>query len=192
MSVRTLRWSGWSLLIGSFVVVVISLLGLLHTGPNESMSIALLIVGATLAVLGFPAAYLKQAKQMGWLGLCGFLALFLGLALVGVLQNIVFRVSDTSEPSLLIILPGLLGGVLELLGGLLFGIMTVRAHVFPVATGWLLIIAGLSSFILFGPFSGAINVVGGTASQIMLYLAIGWMGYVLALRTKEGAAFSVA
>ncbi len=161
--------------------------------------LALMIAGALLVVVGLPASYLKQAKQVGWLGLCGFGATLLASILLGIVANGYFLAQSlgssgagSAQPSPLFFITALGGGLMELIGGVLFGVMTIRARVFPAAIGWLLIVAGIVSLSVFlAP--DVINRIGGTVSQIILFLAFGWMGYRLAFQASgQDAASSVS
>ncbi|HLY31893.1 MAG TPA: hypothetical protein VKQ36_12760 [Ktedonobacterales bacterium] len=196
MSVRTLRWSGWLLLFGSFAFIAGSLPGLFGD-TSQAVTIALLVVmiaGALVALVGLPAIYAKQAKQVGWLGLVSFLAALLASVMLGIVANVYFLVtpaatsgSGSAQPSPLLLLGVLGGSVLELIGGVIFGILTIRAHVFPAVTGWILILAGILSLAFFTP---GLNDIGGTIAEMALFLAFGWMGYHLAFRSAPSAALS--
>ncbi len=200
MSVRTLRWSGWLLLLGSGLFIVGSLPSLVaaSNGPiADSIQLCSLILGTLLVVVGLPASYRKQARQVGWAGRIGFIVIVLTTLLLGIVENVVFLVSDvgtgagSAQPSPLFLLAALLGGLLAIIGGLLYGIMTIRARVFPAAIGWLLIVAGLLSLTLFlAP--DVLNRIGGTASEIVLFLAFGWMGYRLAFPATNDVVSSPA
>lgn len=188
MSVRTLRWSGWLLLVGSGLFIVGSLPSLVAASfapTATSIQLSSLLIGALLVVVGLPVSYRKQARQIGWGGRIGFIAIELTALLLGVVVNVVFLVSDAPAgggalpPSPLFLVAVLLGGLCALIGGLLYGIMTIRARVFPAVSGWLLIIAGLLSLTVFVA-PDVLNRIGGTASDIAFFLAFGWMGYRLA------------
>jgi hypothetical protein len=201
MSVQTFRWSGWLLLIGAVVYIVGSLLGLdVELGPVATNTLlAFLVVGAILVMVGLPAFYRKQAKQVGRLGLCGFIALLLADVVLGIVANIYFAVGSaaassagSAQPSPLFLVIVLGGAVLGLIGGLLFGVTTIRAHIFPAAIGWLLIVAGVLSLTFVLPLPDGMTMIVGTITQVVLFLAFGWMGYCLALRTTEATAPSPA
>lgn len=146
-----------------------------------------------LFLLGVAGLYARQLRQTGWLGFAGFLSLFFSWVLQAafifpaafVLPNIVESAPEFTASYLGIVsgveataelgaLPGLYGvaGVLYLLGGLLFGIATIRAGVFPktpaviLAAGALLPIA-TASFISHPADRWLALPVG---------LALAWMG----------------
>lgn len=200
MSVGTHRLSGWLLLMGAGLFVLASLPSLVaaSNGPTaDTIQLCTLIIGALLVIVGLPASYRKQARQVGWAGRIGFIALFLTTILLGIVENVVFLVSDartgadSAQPSPLFLVAALLGGLLALIGGLLYGIVTIRARVFPAAIGWLLIVAGVLSLTLFlAPET--LNRIGGSASEIALFLAFGWMGYRLAFPATQDVISSAA
>ena len=97
MSVRTLRWSGWLLLLGSGLFIVGSLPSLVaaSNGPTaDSIQLCSLILGTLLVVVGLPASYRKQAKQVGWAGRIGFIVIVPDDPFAWYRQNVVFLVSD--------------------------------------------------------------------------------------------------
>jgi hypothetical protein len=80
--------------------------------------------------------------------------------------------------------------LLDMIGAILLGIATMRAHVFPRWTGVLLIIAGIGMGLLF-VFPGAIIE---TVSSIAFSAAFLWCGYTLIAGgpgTVEAAPFSM-
>ena len=144
--------------------------------------------------------YLKYQAE-GKNHVCAYPALeWLADVLLGIVANIYFAVGSaaassagSAQPSPLFLLAALGGGVLELIGGLLYGVKTIRAHIFPAAIGWLLIAAAvLSLTFTFLPLPDFVNQIGGTISESVLFLAFGWTGYLLALRTTESTAPSPA
>jgi len=192
MSIRIRRWSGWLLLVGSAIFIVGNLLGFVLPDSATSVQLVFLFIGALLVLGGLPAFYRKQARQVGWLGLCGFIALLLAEVLLGIVVNILFAVVSSAGSAQifpLILLIAFVGAALGLIGGLLFGVMTIRARVFPAAIGWFLIVAGILNLAFISPLPGG---VGGIISEIVFSLVFGWMGYLLALRTSEVTAPSPA
>lgn len=214
MSSRTLyRLSGGTLIVGSLLIIVNSILSnVLFSGgrnptPQQYMSLPWLLVslvsliGSLLFVIGLPGMYLRQAGRAGVLGLVGFILVFFGELLFGAfstLQVIVLPLLAQVAPKLLEgeTLPGgmflllLVFSLLDMIGAILLGIATMRAHVFPRWTGVLLIIAGIGMGLLF-VFPGAIIE---TVSSIAFSAAFLWCGYTLIAGGPgivEAAAFSM-
>ena len=80
-------------------------------------------------LLGLPALYARQATQVRWIGLVG-LIIWLDVLIFPVLQGgIGGLIPALTPPAFLYII-----GPLTIIGTLFFGIMTMRAGVFP---GWL-------------------------------------------------------
>ena len=117
-----------------------------------------------LFMLGLTGIYTKQIEEVGWLGLTGYLLLALSWALQTAFiftEAFILPVLATSTPayveSLLGIVNGVPGtanigalpsiyglvGVTYILGNLLFGIATYRAHVLRRWTGGLLAVAAV-------------------------------------------------
>lgn len=89
----------------------------------------------------------RQASRSGWLGLAGFIAAFLGTALMLVATLLVLIFLDAVGEA---VLTGLFaGGVLTtIVGFVLLGIATVRAKVLPGWYGLLLIAHPLLFFVM--------------------------------------------
>lgn len=119
-------------------------------GTDQWLLAHLLTVAfAFTAIPGLVGIYLKQAQQVGWWGFAGFVTLFGGFALMlcfGFFEAFVAPglVQESPEyvASALSILDGEAGpqylgtvyqinGALYMVGGLIFGITTLRAKVFP-------------------------------------------------------------
>ena len=136
--------------------------------------------------------YLRQAGHAGVLGLVGFILVFFGFLLQGVfstLQVTVFPLLAQVAPKLLEgeTLPGgmflllLVSSLLSMIGAILLGSATMRAHVFPRLAGVLLVIAGIGMGLLLAfsslpPIPGAIIE---TVSSIAFSAAFLWCSYVL-------------
>jgi hypothetical protein len=141
-----------------------------------------------------PAIVARQASRAGWLGFVGFVLTFLGWFLLTgyyVVDNLILSPwLDALAPHVyaqwfvnpavavsMHVANSLLG-----VGGVLLGIATMRAGVFPRWAGLLLIVSAvfaLGSFVI-----GSLGSVGPTSVAIGLAaLGLGWMGYAL-LTTK--------
>ena len=137
----------------------------------------------------------RQAPRAGWLGFVGFLLTFLGwFLLTGFYVGDDLIISpwlDALAPHVyaqwfvnpavavsIHVVNSLLGG-----GGVLLGIATMRAGVFPRWAGLLLIAAAvvaLGSFVI-----GSLT----TVAVVLVVLGLGWMGY--ALLTAKGEVQAV-
>jgi hypothetical protein len=150
-------------------------------------------VSVMLMQLGLVALYGRQAKEMGWLGLVGFVLALVGTAFAGAIQYLqstvlpliaaeapgIFVPARTPPPYALPVFALGFG-----LGYVLLGIATIRAGVLPRWSGLLLSIGMLlfmfaevtrESSIL----SGVLPYVIGTSGQAIFSLSLVWMGYAL-------------
>jgi hypothetical protein len=151
MSSRTLRMGGWLLVIAAVLSLVTTVLGIVipgpagPNGPPPNIVSIINIISGILFLVGLPAAYLVQRRQVGILGLIGIIALWLTALLFDIVLSIISmtfvpssQAAAGSPPAFLFAL-FITGSVLELIGGILFGLKTIQARVFPAAIGWLLI-----------------------------------------------------
>ena len=199
-----IRWSGVCLILAGVCLA----LGTIIHPSKETPQIILaqqtrLIIGHWLLtfycgflMLGLPGVYASGSKQLGRLGLAGFLLVFFGTLFYAVSSDYGFNApvlarlapqtldAINAYPSV-VFMDGLFV-VLLFSGFILFGIAIQRSQIFPpwsgvlIATGWSLfmICAPLALFV-FEPLW--ILAVLGT---VMLGLGLGWVGYVL-LFSKE-------
>ena len=185
MSSTTLyRLSGIALLIGGALAVLgataQTFLSEEYLNPLWIPVAALIFTGTLLVLVGLPALYLKQTKQVGTLGLIGFILFFIGYAQFGIgfrFFDIVilpwFGKSADINPPLNFIIYSLSAILLLLAGALLFGIATMRAGVFPKLPAVLLIV------------SLVLNRIGGRIPHlqdigiVLFYLSFVWFGYTL-------------
>ena len=211
MSSATLyRWSGIVLLVGSLLGVIVSMMSAIlypgHTLTTQqvlatSWTIAalLFLAWALLLVMGLPGLYLRQARRAGKLGFAGFVLLSLGVLLGGVgfgsVQATIYPYLAQSAPKLLpsggagpdsgfllwILGPTLLLGI----GAILFGIGTRRAQVFPGWTGTLLIISGVLFLLSIPPIPSPFGDIIDLASNVALFVAFAWCGYLLITQKQE-------
>ena len=147
-------------------------------------------------MLGLPGVYASRSRQLGRLGLAGFLLLFFGTLFYAVSSDYGFNApvlarlapqtldAINAYPSV-VFMDGLF--VLLLFPGfILFGIAIQRSHALPawsgilIATGWsLFMISAPLALFVFEPLW--IFAILGT---VMLGLGLGWVGYAL-LSGKE-------
>jgi hypothetical protein len=196
MSSSTLyRLSGIGLLIGGLLAT----LGILVQGSNASLlgptwipaSLAVLI-GEMFFLLGFPGLYTRQAHKAGVIGLVGFILFFFSGLLLGIgtstLNIFVFPWLTQNAPKLAdgpsalnLFFP--LAGFLNLIGGLLFGVATIRAGILSRAAAILLLVGAVLSF--------AANFVPlpylSSITTALLFVAIAWFGYMLMSKPRAEA-----
>lgn len=184
MAETAVRWGGGLLIAGATLlgaaIVLISLNPVVNQPLSRSNSL-LLLLSAIFLLLALPAMYARQADAAGWLGLAGF-----GLLQAGVLLLVVIASTPLLYPALTTV-PGedivvFLLGIVLTLGLLLTGIATVRADIFPLLAGILLLAATVGFFFVFfvaeflPPQAGQ---VGSAIFGILLALGLAGIGYAL-------------
>ncbi|GAC1344559.1 MAG: hypothetical protein NVSMB27_05670 [Ktedonobacteraceae bacterium] len=206
MSSRTLyRLSGGTLIVGSLLMLISSVLGaILYPGHEEttqqlvsstwSLVILLNIIGSLLFVVGLPGMYLRQAGRAGVLGLIGFILFFFGILLQGVTfstaQIVILRFLAQKAPQLMgagsgprgVFLLLIISGLMQIIGTILLGIATMRARVFPRLAGVFLLVSGVAFLLTIGPF---LNDILEVVSFIALAAAFVWCGSQLVARDNE-------
>jgi predicted DNA-binding transcriptional regulator len=187
-SVTLYRASGLALLLGAALVIIgLALATVFKTDtPLGTVMIGVASCGIALLTLGSPGIVARQASRAGWLGFFGFLLLLLNWLLllgVGAMLELTIlpwlgayapQVSTQllSTDAALAVYIGV-RYVLLVLGGVLLGSATMRAGVFSRWAG-LLLIAGA----VLAPASYAL-VLFSTMANVLVSLALGWMGYTL-------------
>ncbi|MFC4102559.1 hypothetical protein [Paenibacillus xanthanilyticus] len=155
----------------------------------------LTIAMAIFGLIGITGLYAKQAKEAGWLGLAGFslLSLFwIATIAFTFVEAFILPLLASDAPEFVMgylgifsggtgeanlgVLPAIapLAGVVYILGGLLFGVATLRAGVLPRGAGALLAAAAastLASSLIPHPLDRLLAVPMG--------LALAWLGYAL-------------
>ena len=164
--------------------------------PAWTITQSLKFVMSVLFLFGVSGLYGRQLRASGWLGLIGFIALFASWALqaayvfanafiapvlVGVAPEFVTSwlgiINGDAATVDLGVLPGLYGvaGMLYLLGGLLFGLATYFAKVFPKAPALLLAVGAVLPIAL-GP------VMAHPLDRLLAVpvgLGLAWLGSLL-------------
>jgi hypothetical protein len=142
MSPLFLRLSGWLLLVGGLFMAVT----VLHLPTSPAEATLILALGGVPLILGLPALYIRQAKKIGWVGLVGLVIIWLDIFIFPVRGAIDGVAPAFKLPDFLLII-----GPLTMIGTLMFGITTIRAHVFPAWLGWSLfvgyLISGIGNFL---------------------------------------------
>ena len=207
-----IRLGGLAAILGAALFIIADLIDLLtvdfDASPREfftsfgfHLTSALLLVGGPLVLLGLVGLYAHRPEAMGVLGLIAFLVAFFGGVLA---QGAIWSESFISpaiaseapelletEPPGVVIFGGLLSFGLVNLGWILFGVAVLRARIYPRLAALLLIAGAVVALLLNllsggGPPSVLLYVVG-TASDILFFGAIAWMGLVL-LTGRDAAA----
>jgi hypothetical protein len=198
-SVTLYRASGLALLLGAALVIIGLPLSFVFT-PDSPLALVMIGVwtcGVVLVQLGLPGIVVRQASRAGWLGFVGFVLLFSGGFLLAsffvVLDLTIFPWLDVRAPLLsfqfftansavhvyLAVVSALFG-----VGGVLLGIATMRARVFPRWAGLLLIVGLVSLSAAFvNPF-----LIG---ALLFGMLGLGWIGYAL-VTTQDKAILQSA
>lgn len=195
------RLSGAVLIAGSLFIIVSNLLlpgrDALLSSWYASMSL-LNFIGGMLVLLSLPALYARLHKQIGVVGLIGFaLLVFSGLMLgigAGMLDMVVdpylaqyapsLQIQESGPPILGIYFP--LAGIMQILGAILFGVMTLRAGALLGTVRWagILVIIGSIGNIL-GHF-GLPNIVGNIG-VVLFFVGFIWLGYFLVTEQQAAA-----
>ncbi len=184
-SVTLYRASGLALLLGAVLVIIGLPLSFVFP-PDTPIALAMIGVwtsGAVLLQLGLPGIVARQASRAGWLGFIGFLL----TSFFAVTDLTIFPWLDVHAPQVsaqfftansAVNVYIAVASSLFAVGGVLLGMATMRARVFPQWAG-LLLILGLVSL---GGFANIFLSVAG----VLGFLGLGWMGY--ALVTAKGEA----
>ncbi|HEX2097736.1 MAG TPA: hypothetical protein VHF46_01590 [Rubrobacteraceae bacterium] len=191
LSSKLIRWGGLAAMLAGVLLVVAALLDL-AVDPDEPVSVmvtrgvyafqsAVNLLAVVLLLIGLVGLYARQSEAAGLLGLVGFLVAFLGTALAtGFHWATLFIV-----PSVAVVAPGFVNEgpppgfflmfITFAVGWLLFGVATLRAHVYPRAAA-ILLIGGVVFSLLPLP-----------SVDIVLAVAVAWMGYVLFMERDAAA-----
>lgn len=211
MNTRNLiRWAGLSALVAGTIFAgiqpihpldVLASVTTTHWVIIQSLKTAMCIFG----LLGLTGLYARQANEAGWLGLAGYLlfSLFFAHTLpFAFTEAFILPLLATEAPTFvegflgifnghpvqtnlgaLPLLYTLAGSVGYVLGGLLFGIATLRAGILPRRAASLLAIGSLAPFVLAmlpHPLDRTFAVPTG--------LALVWLGYALWSERQEHAS----
>lgn len=201
-----IRWSGLAAIAGGIIFAGIQPI---HP-PDELASVTTglwaVIIGLKFAMclfflVGFAGIYARQAERAGWLGFVGFALLtvswflqtgfvFVELFVLPIVANALPGFVDSAlgiangHPGAMnigaLVPTYAVVGVCYLLGGLLFGIATVRAAVLP---RWPAILLAAAAVIT--PAAALLPHAQQRYSAIPMGLAMIWLGYSLLLERRR-------
>jgi hypothetical protein len=199
----SVRLQGQFLLVGAIGAILASLLIFLLPGPEGPTGIGSIptnvvaVLSGLLLLVGLPALYRAQAKQVGTLGLVGVALLWIAaisllLVLTGVqildltVRGVIPHPGGEGPPPAAVI-SAVLGGVLILIGGVLVGISTIRAHVFPAAIGWVILISSVLLFPMVfvgGNPNGLLGTILINIDLALFYAGLAWAGEAISFLVK--------
>jgi hypothetical protein len=194
-----IRWAGLSAMAAGIIFVVtqpIHPADVLSSVATARWAIVHFFSTAMcfLALLGITGLYARQVEEAGWLGLVGYILFSLFWALQApysfveafLLPQLTTAAPEVVRGSLAIVVggPGMnLGafatvyqvvGLLYILGGLLFGIATLRAGILSRWAAGLLTVAPLVA-----PLAGLLPGELQRIAAIPMGIALAWLGYAL-------------
>ena len=195
-----IRWSGLAALVAGIIFAVIQpihppdVVASVSTGAWAIIT-PLKTAMCLLFLIGITGIYARQVEEAGWLGLAGFLMLIV----CWWLQSLLWWMKNDHAPPLATTAPQFVNGylgisygntggidlgalpaiygllsILYLLGGLVFGIATLRARVLPRWPAGLLAVAALLT-----PAAALLPHAIQRYAAIPVALAIAWLGYAL-------------
>ncbi|HEY4384369.1 MAG TPA: hypothetical protein VGN34_07850 [Ktedonobacteraceae bacterium] len=183
------RLSGLGLLAASLISILGRVCDLIDGGKNSSLGVAgsaFLLLGSLLLVICLPALFLRQVPRMGFSGLIGFLLFMFAALLLGIGGETMFLIISpwlaSVAPHLAAQGPDSLGlfflgsGVLELLGGVMFCIATLRAHVFP---RWPIVLLLVIIIAQAGLGMAQLNELVSAVFDMLFYMTLAWVSITL-------------
>ena len=205
-SQNLIRWSGLAAIAGGIIFAGIQPIHPADELASVTTTLWTVIIGLKFAMclcflVGFAGIYARQAEKAGWLGFAGFALLTMSWFLqtgfvfveLFVLPIVANALPDFVDSALGIANghPGTMNigalvptyavvGVCYLLGGLLFGIATVRAAVLPRWPAILLAVAAVIT-----PAAALLPHAQQRYSAIPMGLAMIWLGYSLVTERRR-------
>jgi hypothetical protein len=204
-----IRWAGVSAIVAGIFYVIV---GLFHP-PNMVASVtttpwAIVHVVATamcfFGLLGLTGIYARQVKESGRLGLAGYLLFSLWLVIIAgftFTEVFILPLLATAAPQFVESWMGMLNGSaspmdlgampmlwtltapLYMLGGLLFGIATIRAGILPRWAGGLLALGTVLA-----PVAALLPLELQPKMAVPVGIALAWLGYALLSERRAQAA----
>ncbi len=208
-SSKLIRWAGLAAMGAGIIYITIQAIHPLDVFSSVTTARwanvhYLSIVMDILAMLGIAGIYARQVEKSGWLGLAGYLV-FSGFWAFSValhfieafISPVVANVAPKFVEGLLGMVNGhatefnlgalptvyglLIGLVMYVIGGLLFGIATFRARVLPRWAGGLLALGTLLPVLL----SSVVHHPFDRIFAVPVGLALAWLGYALWSERRE-------
>lgn len=210
MNTRNLiRWAGVAAMVAGICYVAV---GLFHP-PNVVSSVtttewaivhAVAVAMSFFGLLGVTGIYARQVKESGWLGLAGYLLFSLWLVLImgfTFTEVLILPLLATAAPAFVEGWMGMLNGSagtmnlgalstvwpltapVYMLGGLLFGIATIRSGILS-RWGAGLLAAGT----VLAPAAALLPLELQPKMAVPVGLALAWLGYGLWSERREQAA----
>ena len=195
----SIRLQSQFLLVGAIGTILSFLLIFLIPGPDglsgpESIPTnVVFVISGLLLLVGLPALYRAQAKQIGILGLVGVVLLWVGMVLVLLVLSGV-QILDIAVPGSiphpggdgpppLALIPAIVGQVLILIGGAIVGITMIRAHVLAAAIGWVILINSVL-LLLTAPLNntGVLGMIIAESARALVFASLAWAGATLSFR----------
>ncbi len=190
MSARTLfQLAGWSLLVGGVLSAIGAIVGSFNSDPASAGYYAsglATLVGIILVLLGVPGLYARLSHAIGWVGLVGFALFYVSGLLLGIGGGVIGLIAFPSlaqvSPSFLNSPPPpsmmnffLIGNIINLIGGILFGGAIVVARALERNAAILLLLGTVLGFA--GNFVDVPHL--GDLGTALLLASLAWMGVTL-------------
>ncbi|MFD2614146.1 hypothetical protein [Paenibacillus gansuensis] len=204
-----IRYAGIAAILAGILFIVIQMIhpaDILSSVKTDRWAIVhyMGVAMCFLGLLGITGIYARQVEKAGWLGFTGYLLISLFYALTMAFQFIEAFVSPPLAAESPIFVEGMLGipsgnvgdinvgnletiysvtGVTYLLGGLLFGIATLRAGILSRWAAGLLAIGTLLPL----PLSSLIHHPYDRILAVPVALGLAWLGYSVWSKRHEKA-----
>ena len=206
---KLVRWAGLAAVVAGIIFAGIQpihppdVLSSVTTGA-WALIMPLKFAMCLLFLVGITGIYARQVREAGWLGLAGFLLFSLNWALLapfGFAEAFVLPLLATEAPTFVGSFLGMfngnpgemdlgalamvyaVSGVMYMLGGLLFGVATLRAGVLPRWPAGLLAVAATLT-----PLAALLPHDIQRLAAIPVGLALAWLGYALWSERREQAS----
>src|SRR5215218_9148304 len=206
---KLIRWTGLSAMVAGIIFAGIQPIHPPDVLSSVNTSAWAIIMPLKLAMcllflIGITGIYARQVKEAGWLGLAGFILFSLNWALLmpyGFAEAFILPLLATKAPMFVESFLGMfngspgdmdlgalatvyqLSGVMYMLGGLLFGIATLRARILPRWPAGLLAVAAALT-----PTAALLPHDIQRYAAIPVGLALAWLGYALWSERREQAS----
>ena len=204
-----IRWAGVSAMVAGIIYVIVGLFHPLETLSTVSTTQwaivhALAVALSFFGLLGITGIYARQVREAGWLGLAGYVLLSLWLVLLVPFTFTEVFILPQLAPESPAFVESFLGmfnrhpgemnlgvikmlwdldGVVYMLGGLLFGIATIRARILPRWAAGLLAVGTA-----FAPVAELLPLEYKSFVAVPVGLALAWLGYGVWSERREHAA----